>query len=173
MVKLYHGVQMRKVKGYGMVPHRLHGDGTAQVLFQSAKQMSKYAVPVLKAVWKNISPEAKQAMYDATVDLGIRGVKKIGTTVKSAFGQGLGDTAQQKLDTLIGETIPDRISAKAEKMLKKMASQTKKRVKKELKHKALPKAVASLLTPAQRKKLSQSSEVMLSNLLAGKGLRLI
>ncbi len=172
MVKVYNGVQMRRVKGYGMVPYHMRGDGNGQVLFQSGKQLAKYAVPLLKKVWANISPEAKQAMFDATVDLGIRGVKKVGTTVRSAFGRGLGDDAQAKLSALM-EDVPDRISAKAEKMLKKMASQTKKRVKKELKHKALPKAVASLLTPAQRKKLSQSSEVMLSNLLAGKGLRLI
>lgn len=172
MVKIYNGVQMRRVKGYGMVPYHMRGDGNGQVLFQSAKQMAKYAVPLLKKVWADISPEAKQAMFDATVDLGIRGVKKVGTTVRSAFGRGLAEDAQAKLSAMV-EEVPDRISAKAEQMLRKMASQTKKRVRKELKHKALPKSVTSLLTPAQRKKLSQSSEVMLSNLLAGKGLRLI
>ena len=54
-----------------------------------------------------------------------------------------------------------------------MASQTKKRVKKELKRRPLPKAISSKLTKSQKKKLSQSSEVMLSNLLAGQGLRLM
>ena len=172
MVKVYNGVQMRRVKGYGMVPYHMQGDGYGQVLFQSGKQMARYAAPLLKKVWADIPPATKQAMFDATINLGIRGAKKVGTTVRSAFGRGLGEDAHEKLSALV-EDVPDRISAKAEQMLRKMASQTKKRVRKELKHKTLPKSVASLLTPAQRKKLSQSSEVMLSNLLAGKGLRLI
>jgi len=183
MVKIYNRTQVRRIKGYGHVPVRMNGDGTGQVLFQSAKQMAKYAVPLLKKVWANISPEAKQAMFDATVSLGIRGVKKVGTTIQSTFGSGLGenlklqveslgDSAKSKLEDLVGDTS-DRISKKAEKLLKKLASQTKKKLKKEIKRKALPKSVEKMLTPSQRKKLSEKSEVLLSNLLAGQGLRLL
>ncbi len=166
MVKLYNRMSTVKVKGYGHAPVYFGTGGTGQVLFQSAKQMGRYAVPILKKVWREIPPETKRAMYEATVDLGIRTGKKIGNKLGLGMGEYLGDKAQEKLEqmTNVADTT-ERMSKKAEKLLKKMTKSVKKKVKKAIKKKELPKSITSKLSARQKKLLSKGSDALLSNLL--------
>jgi hypothetical protein len=172
MVKLYNRMSTVKVKGYGHAPVYFGNGGTGQVLFQSAKQMGRYAVPILKKVWRHIPPETKRAMYDATVDLGIRTGKKIGNKLGLGIGEYLGDKAQEKLEQMTDVVDTERMSKKAEQLLKKMTKSVKKKVKKAIKRKELPKSITSKLSARQKKLLSKGSDVLLSNLL-GSGLKLM
>ena len=179
MVKVYHNTTRRYMKGYGHLPVRLHqtGEGVVgEVLFKSAKQASKYALPMLKQAWSNMSENQKARLFEAGLDLGIYGAKVAGRKIKQGVDF-VGEKAQEQLDNLVGAETGGRISKEAQKLLKKMAGKTKKRVKKELKKnpvsKKLPASVRKNLSKAQQKQLDESSQVFLSNLLAGQGLKLL
>ena len=177
MVKIYNNVGQAYVKGYGRVPVRYYGDGYGEVAYTSAKHLGKYAFPVLKKVWGSLNPDAKDALVQAGIDVGMRGSERVGSFVRGQ-AEALGEKARQKLEGILGHTEESkRISKSAEKMIKKMAKDTRKDFKKKMKKKKvvtkLPKSVQKHLSKSQQKKLNEASVSMLSKMLSGQGLKLM
>ena len=161
------------VSPYGFMPVNMVG---GNVYMESAKSLGKTALPYLKQFWSSLDNETKQQVIDGTIRLGITGAKKVGSKIQEGVEK-LGTVAEEKLGELLGKKESKKMSKAAKKVLKDVVKETKKKGMKELKKKPLakrlPKSVAKELTGKQKQKLNKESEVILSNLLYGRGLKIM
>jgi len=174
MVKVYgtHYKSKRYVKGYGHMTTYQKGNGIEEVAYEGAKAFAKQAVPTMKRLWKSLSPEARDAVIQGGVNLGVEGAKKLGSKI-SGLTSSLGETAEAKLGELIGKPESQKISKEAKNVIKTMLNQGKKQVREKAKEEIKMLGKEKLLTKQQRKDLRKGSKAVLSKLLAGRGLRLM
>jgi hypothetical protein len=175
MVKVYGGTHYkskRYMKGYG---HRVvyqRGDGMGQVAYASGKAFAKKAIPIAKKIWKNLTPEAKEAILNAGINVAITGASKVGSKVSEGF-EYLGEKAEGKLSKLLGKSASKTISKEAKTIIKKMVKEAKKTGSKKIKSTALPSQLTQNLSKKEQQQLKSGSQAVLSKLLAGRGLRLM
>lgn len=175
MVKVYGGTHYktkRYMKGYGhMVVHQ-RGDGMGQVAFATGKAFAKKAIPMAKKVWGSLSPEAKEAILSAGINVAVTGAEKVGSKISEGF-QSLGEKAESKLGQLLGKKNSKTISKEAKTIIKKMVKEAKKKGNQKIKTTALPSQLTQNLSQKEQKQLKEGSRAVLSKLLAGRGLRLM
>ncbi len=158
MVKIYNNVGRTYVKGYGHMPvvFRQNGYGqlTGKVVMGEASKLAQSFVPQVKRTFKRFEPHIPETIMEA--------------------GRSALETGQD-----IVEDVKEgaRISAKAEKLLKKMASRTKttaEKIKNVKLPKDFPKAISSKLSKKQKDTLNKMAQSTLTKLLKrGSGLKLL
>eukprot|EP00943_MAST-04B_sp_MAST-4B-sp1_P008335 g8335.t1 len=116
---------------------------------------------MLKKLWKNLPPEIKQQIISSSIDVAAAGAKKVSKGIQQLSGQ-----AEEKLANLLGKPATKKVSKKARSMLKNLVKENKSKIK-------LPKKVKENLSQAEQKQLSKGSEKILSNLLYGRGLKIM
>ena len=79
-MKVYrHQVGKRYMKGYGVIQTIQHGNGYAEVAVRGAKVLAKKGIPVLKKIWRGMSPQQQEAILEGGVSLGNRAVGAVGS----------------------------------------------------------------------------------------------
>lgn len=166
------------IKGYGHCPCVYQDGGSmGTVAYQSGKTLAKHAIPLIKKAWKNLTPEAREAIIEYTAEQGIRGARFVGRKINKGV-TAVGEKAKEKFGNVFGRSeTSGRISKEAEKMLKKIVKSKKKDLKKKAKKmpvsRKLPKSVTDQLSGKEQNQINEASLNMLSALLSGQGLRLM
>ena len=124
-----HKHQYTYVMPYGRVP-MMGGN----VYLETGKTLAKRAIPMLKKLWKNLSPEMKQQIISSGIDVASAGAKKVSKGIQQLSGQ-----AEEKLANLLGKPATKKVSKKARSMLKNLVKENKSKIK-------LPKKVKENLS---------------------------
>ena len=157
------------------------GGNIGQILAQSTKTIGKAAVPLVKKAWSSLTPAMRDAIVQGGVDLGMDAARFVGRKANLGL-ESLGAAAQSKLESVLGRNEnTSKLSAEADKMLKKMVKRGKREIQKKKKKafkktkpvSALPKEVQSALTKQQKAKINKASMSAISALLSGQGLKVL
>ena len=185
MGRIYNNTGKIQVRGYGYsgyVPYQYtRGGNVGKIMLESTKQIAKHGIPIVKKAWASLSPDAREAVIQGGIDVGMQAASRIGQAANLQMAR-LGTAAKGKLEQVLGKSEnTSRISAEAEKMMKKLVKSGKKKALAEAKKKMknmkpankLPASVQKNLSKAQKKKLNEDSLNMISKMLSGQGLKLL
>jgi hypothetical protein len=106
-----------------------------------------------------MSPEQKKQIISVGVNVAAAGARKVRAGLQQLSGK-----AEEKLAVLLGKKTSKKASKKAKKMLKALVKENKPKVK-------LPQEVKKNLSKTEQNQLSQGGEMVMSNLLYGRGLK--